>query len=60
MLSAAPGIVGAWLKPKRSAVATNRSAPSLAPRGANTELQETANAFSNVPPQSSPLALCKV
>ena len=34
-----------WLKPNRSAIATSRLAPSLAPSGANTELHDTANAF---------------
>ena len=60
VLSAAPGIVGGWLKPNRSAMATSRLPPSLAPSGANTELHDTANAFSSVPPQASPLALCRV
>ncbi len=53
---AAPGIEDGWLKPNCSAIATSRCAPTLAPSGANTELQETANAFSSVPPQASPLA----
>ncbi len=57
MLSAAPAIPGSWLKPNRSAIATSRVAPSLTPSGENTELQETANASSSVPPHSSPLAL---
>ncbi len=57
VLSAAPGTPGAWLKPKRSAVATRRGAPSFTPSGANTELQDTAKASSSVPPHSSPLAL---
>ena len=60
VLSAAPGIELGWLKPKRSAVATSRLAPSLAPRGANTELHDTANELMSVPPQSSPLAFCSV
>ena len=60
VLSAAPGIEGGWLKPNRSAIATSRLAPSLTPSGANTELQETANAFRNVPPQTSPPALCSM
>ena len=50
VLSAAPGNGGGWLKPNRSAAPTSRAPPSLAPRGANTELQETANAFRKVPP----------
>src|SRR5581483_7400378 len=58
--SAAPGIEGGWLKPKRSAMLTKRCAPSLAPRGANTELQDTANALKKVPPHASPLAFCSV
>ena len=45
------------LKPRRSALATSRSAPSLTPSGENTELQDTAKAVSSVPPHSSPLAL---
>ena len=52
-----PGCPASWLKPKRSAIATSRGAPSLTPSGANTELHETANASSSVPPHSSPLAL---
>ena len=60
VLSAAPGIEVGWLKPKRSAVATSRLAPSLTPSGANTELHDTANALSSVPPQSSPPAFCSV
>src|SRR6201999_3690920 len=58
VLSAAPVIELGWLKPKCSAVATSRLAPSLAPRGANTELHDTAKALISVPPQSSPLAFC--
>src|SRR5258707_6261092 len=57
VLSAAPSMPGAWLKPKRSAVATRRGAPSLTPSGANTELHETAKASASEPPHSSPLAL---
>ena len=60
MLSAAPGIGTGWLKPNRSAVATSRAPPSFAPSGANTELHETANAFSRVPPHASPLAFWRV
>ena len=59
-LSAAPWIDGDWLNPNRSATSTNRFAPSLAPSGANTELQETANALRKLPPQTSPPALCSV
>ena len=58
--SAAPGIDGGWLKPNRSAIATSRLAPSLAPSGAKTLLQETANAFSSVPPHTSPLAFWRL
>ena len=58
VLSAAPAIPGGWLKPNRSAVATSRAAPSFTPSGANTELHDTANASTRVPPHSSPLALC--
>ena len=60
LLSAAPGIDGGWLKPKRSAIRTSRAAPTLTPSGANTELHETANAFRNVPPHASPLAFWSV
>ena len=59
-LSAAPGIVGVWLKPNLSAIASSRFPPTFAPSGANTELHDTANEFSSVPPQSSPLALWSV
>ena len=44
------------LKPKRSAVATSFSAPSSAPIGAKTELQEWANDAMSDPPHDSPLA----
>ncbi len=44
------------MKPNASAVSTRRFAPSFAPRGAKTELQETANAWTSVPPQTSPPA----
>ena len=57
---AAPGIELGWLKPNRSAIATSRAPPSLAPSGANTELHETANAFRKVPPQTSPFAFWSV
>ena len=57
VLCAAPGIPGSRLKPKCSPVATSRVAPSFPPRGANTELHDTAKASSSVPPQLSPLAL---
>ena len=57
VLSLAPKIVGGSFQPKRSAVATRRSAPTLTPSGANTELQEWAKLSVKVPPHSSPLAL---
>ena len=60
MLSAAPGIDDGWSNPNRWAVATSRLAPSLTPSGANTELQETANAFNSVPPHASPSEFCNV
>src|SRR3954466_748384 len=53
---AAPAGPGSWLKPKRSAVATSLAAPSLAPSGAKTLLQEFANEVRRLPPQDSPLA----
>ncbi len=52
----APGISEVSLKPKRSAAATRRLAPSSAPSGANTLLQDSAKADSSDPPQASPLA----
>ena len=58
--SSAPAIDDGWLKPNRSAVARNRLAPTLTPSGPNTELHETANAFTSVPPQFSPPALVSV
>ena len=60
MLSAAPGTEGGLLNPKRSAMATSRAPPTFTPSGANTELQETANALSRVPPHDSPPAFCIV
>ena len=44
------------MKPNFSAVATSRSAPSLAPSGAKTELQDSAKEARSEPPQASPLA----
>ena len=44
------------MNPKRSAVATSLRAPSSAPSGANTELQECANDWIRLPPHDSPLA----
>ncbi len=54
---AAPGMPGSWSKPKRRATSTSRSAPTSAPRGANTELHDRAKAWTSVPPQYSPLSL---
>src|SRR3954447_25125634 len=53
---AAPTGPGFWLKPKRSAVSTRRRAPTFAPSGANTELQESANELLSEPPHASPWA----
>ena len=53
---AAPASPGSSLKPKRSAAATSRFAPSSAPSGAKTELHECAKLLRSVPPQNSPLA----
>ena len=52
----APASPGSSLKPNFSAVATSRSAPSCAPIGANTELQEWAKLSLSDPPHDSPLA----
>ena len=56
-LVTAPGTRGGALKPKRSAAASIRLRPSLAPSGAKTELQETVNACMSEPPHDSSLAL---
>ena len=53
---AAPASPGSLLKPKRSAVSTSFSAPSSAPIGAKTELQEWANVSISDPPHDSPCA----
>ena len=53
---AAPGTSGGWSNPKRRAVATRRRAPTATPIGAKTELQDSAKAWTSVPPQDSPLA----
>ena len=53
---AAPGSPGSSLKPNFSAAATSRSAPSSAPSGAKTELQDSAKEARSEPPQASPLA----
>ncbi len=53
----AAGMRGVSLNPKRSAAATRRLAPSFAPIGAKTELHETTNALTSVPPHDSLLAL---
>ena len=57
MLAFAAGSVGFSLNPNRSAAATSRFRPSLAPSGANTELQECANEFARLPPHDSSPAL---
>ena len=44
------------MKPNCSAVSTSRSAPTFAPSGANTELQESANELLSEPPHASPWA----
>ena len=49
---------GSSSKPKRRASSTSLRAPSRAPSGAKTELHDSANAASSVPPQASPLAFC--
>ena len=46
-------MLGFWLNPKPVAVATSFSAPTRSASGAKTELQLTANASTNDPPQSS-------
>src|SRR4051812_5268775 len=53
----AAGRLGRSLNPKRSAAATSRLAPSLAPIGPKTLLQESANACASEPPQDSSPAL---
>ena len=53
----AAGTRGVVLKPKRSAAATIRLAPSFAPSGANTELHECVKELVSEPPQDSSLAL---
>ena len=57
MLFLAAGTSGCSLKPKRSAAATSRLAPSFAPSGPKTELQECANEFERLPPHDSSPAL---
>ncbi len=57
VLGLAAGTSGCSLKPKASAAATRRFAPSLAPSGPKTELHECANEFDRLPPQDSSLAL---
>ena len=54
VLGLAAGICGCSPHPNARAIATSRRAPSLAPSGANTELQETVNASVSDPPQASP------
>src|SRR3954471_18021228 len=53
----AAGTSGCSLKPKRSAAATRRLAPILAPSGPKTELQDSAKDTASEPPQDSSLAL---
>ena len=57
MLGLATGTRGVSLKPKASARATRRLAPTLAPSGAKTELQESAKDRARLPPQDSLEAL---
>ena len=59
VLSAAPAMSGGALKPKRSAVATSRLAPSWTPSGAKTELHDLAKETTSEPPQYSPLAFSR-
>ena len=59
VLSAAPAMSGGALKPKRSAAATRRLAPSWAPSGAKTELHDFAKETTSEPPQYSPLAFSR-
>ena len=47
------------MKPKCSAVATRRLAPSWTPSGAKTELQDFAKEMISEPPQYSPLAFSR-
>ena len=44
------------MKPNFSAVSTSFCAPSFAPSGAKTLLQECAKEIRRLPPQDSPLA----
>src|ERR1700716_2129061 len=56
VLPAAPGIEGCSFQPYFSAVWTRRLGPTFAPSGANTELHDSANELTKLPPQDSPLA----
>ena len=60
MLGLASGIGGRSSKPNSRAARTSRRAPSLAPSGAKTELQEWMNELVSVPPHDSPPALRSV
>ena len=51
------GILGCSPHPNARAIATSRRAPSLAPSGANTELQDSAKDCLSEPPHASPWAL---
>src|SRR4051812_34791591 len=53
----AAGTASGWLNPNASAADTRRLAPSFAPSGANTELQDSANDVDRLPPHDSSLAL---
>ena len=60
MFGLATGMRGVSLKPKASARATSFLAPTLAPSGAKTELQESAKDCARLPPQDSLLALASL
>src|SRR3954469_1404781 len=57
VLGLAAGRSGFSLKPNFSAVATSRFAPTFAPSGPKTELQECAKEVVRLPPHCSSLAL---
>lgn len=56
VLGISPGTVGSPFQPNRSAASTSLAAPTFTPRGANTELHDSAKLLRNLPPQYSPLA----
>src|SRR5262249_21503658 len=60
VLAFAAGTAGRSLDPNASAAAPSRFAPSLAPSGAKTELQESANDWLMLPPHDSPPELPSV